>query len=361
MSYIFYIDSMAPSGGQERVVASHISFVSNESPSVYLVVKDSGQSYYSLPAGIKIRALKFTRVHYSIRIFRIINLFFRSIIASVTLRRILNDISPSLIYVSSPLNFFEVVISGWPISKIVVSEHSSFYAHNFFYRLIIKFLYKGVRSFFVPSQTDSIIYTKLGLPHIYLPNPLPNFGKVTPGLQRERVVLSIGRYVGDKRQEELLHIWGSSRLPETGWRLLLVGEGPLREKLKNIIDELNISGSVSLIRPVNDIERLYSSASIFALTSRTEGFGLVIAEALHFGLPCVSYDVPVGPRDLIIDNTSGFLVPDGDRALFIDRLEFLAYNLEQRNRISKTGKAFIDDFLNRDDIERKFCKAFFNN
>ena len=83
----------------------------------------------------------------------------------------------------------------------------------------------------------------------------------------------------------------------------------------------------------------YVQSSIFALSSRFEGFGLVLLEAMQAGLPCVTFDCPFGPSDVVADGESGFVVPDGDVARFANRLCQLIEDEELRHQFSTASVA----------------------
>lgn len=88
----------------------------------------------------------------------------------------------------------------------------------------------------------------------------------------------------------------------------LVGEGNLKENFTNKIKELKLENYIKILPPRKDVEVYYNEASFFLLTSESEGFGMVILEAMSFGVPCISYDCPAGPRDMIANEKDGYLV-----------------------------------------------------
>ena len=73
------------------------------------------------------------------------------------------------------------------------------------------------------------------------------------------------------------------------------------------------------------------------MTSRREGLGLVLIEALNVSLPIVSYDCENGPREIIEDGINGYLIPDGDEKLFVDKLLLLINNESMRNRFGQNA------------------------
>ena len=81
--------------------------------------------------------------------------------------------------------------------------------------------------------------------------------------------------------------------------LAIYGDGPERNMLERLAVQLGISGSVSLNHSVSDVEAVYRRASLLVMSSRFEGFGMVILEAMQRGVAVVSVDAPHGPRDLL--------------------------------------------------------------
>ncbi len=95
-------------------------------------------------------------------------------------------------------------------------------------------------------------------------------------------------------------------------RLMIVGDGELRDELEALIAELGLGGKVVLPGFVNDPTPLYRSADLFVLSSNYEGFGNVIVEAMACGVPVVSTDCPAGPSEILENGRFGTLVPVGD-------------------------------------------------
>ena len=106
-----------------------------------------------------------------------------------------------------------------------------------------------------------------------------------------------------------------------------------------------------------DISQEYAKSSICAVTSYFEGFSLALLEAMKHGVPCVAFDCPFGPRNIINDSYSGFLVNDGDIRVFAERVCRLIEDEELRKHFSKTAIDFSDTF-NVDTIMEQ-CKTFY--
>jgi glycosyltransferase involved in cell wall biosynthesis len=96
------------------------------------------------------------------------------------------------------------------------------------------------------------------------------------------------------------------------WELKIFGGGKLQGELEQQIDELGLRGSARLMGYTDKLPQAMAEASFYVMSSRFEGFPMVLLEAMRCGLPIVSYDCPNGPRDLITHGRDGFLVPNGD-------------------------------------------------
>ncbi|HAJ45574.1 MAG TPA: hypothetical protein DCL54_03220 [Alphaproteobacteria bacterium] len=142
-----------------------------------------------------------------------------------------------------------------------------------------------------------------------IPNPITRIiepSERTP----EKIVLSVGRLVGKKAVDHLIRAFGAMQTP--GWRLMICGDGPMRATLDAQVSSLGLSSRVDFIGAVSDLRPFYKRAGMFAFSSLYEGFPNALAEAMVSGLPCVSYDCPTGPSELIQDRVNGRLVPVGD-------------------------------------------------
>ena len=98
---------------------------------------------------------------------------------------------------------------------------------------------------------------------------------------------------------------------------------------------LKMNDCISLIGKVDNVGSYLENSSLFALSSLSEGFCLVIIEAMASGLPVVSYDCPCGPKDIIVEGENGYLVPVGNETLLADRICYLIENDDDRNRMGK--------------------------
>lgn len=142
---------------------------------------------------------------------------------------------------------------------------------------------------------------------------IPNMLTITPKMvldYGEKRVISAGRYMSEKGFDRLLNAWELIKKEFCDWELYIFGNGD-RAPYQKIVDQLQLGENVHLMPATEDIVEEFAKSSIFVMSSRYEGFGLVLAEAMSCGLPCISFDCPYGPREIINDGEDGLLVEDG--------------------------------------------------
>jgi glycosyltransferase involved in cell wall biosynthesis len=144
-----------------------------------------------------------------------------------------------------------------------------------------------------------------------IPNALPALDGGVASLEAP-VVVAAGRLTGQKGFDLLVEAFALVLEQEPSWKLRIYGDGSARGELERLIASLGVGSSVALMGTTTDIGSALAEASVFALSSRFEGFGMVIVEAMSKGLPVVSFNCPRGPAEIISDGVDGLLVPAED-------------------------------------------------
>jgi glycosyltransferase involved in cell wall biosynthesis len=168
---------------------------------------------------------------------------------------------------------------------------------------------------------------------VCIPNPAPSDEGRRASLDAPLVVAA-GSLTRRKGFDRLLEAWArlAPRFPD--WRLKIFGTGPGEPELEELIDKLGIRGSACLCGHSPRMLDELASASVFACTSRSEGFPMVLLEAMAVGLPMVAYDCPTGPSDIITDGVDGHVVPNGRTRLFVEALGGLMKDERRRRQFS---------------------------
>lgn len=128
------------------------------------------------------------------------------------------------------------------------------------------------------------------------------------------------------------------------WKWEFYGDGSQMNKIIGATVKLGLADNVIFCGRTSHIEEAYKHAAMYVMTSRTEGFGLVLTEAKAYNLPTLSFDIDFGPREIIENDVSGYLVPAFDVAQMADRICELIEDPEKRCRFSRQAKANLDKF-----------------
>ena len=165
-----------------------------------------------------------------------------------------------------------------------------------------------------------------------IPDPL-SFEPSSVSHLAEKRVVAVARYSHEKGIDLLLNAWAVVENSCSEWRLDVYGDGD-REAYERLIDQLRIDRSRCCLHGrTNDVERAYMQSSLFVLSSRFEGFGMVIVEAMACGLPVVAFDCPWGPRSIITDGEDGILAENGNVGALAEELLCMIEHPEERQRM----------------------------
>lgn len=176
---------------------------------------------------------------------------------------------------------------------------------------------------------------------VVIPNPLWFEPKTFSDLKAKKVI-AVGRHTYEKGMDRLLQIWKKVIQKHPDWTLEIYGKSNQNQELQKLSKTLNINSNVAFFEPVKNINDKYQQASIMVMTSRTEGFGMVLIEAMAFGLPCVTYDCPCGPRAIIQNNENGFLVENGNINYFVQQMELLIEDEKLRIKMGTKAQESIE-------------------
>ncbi|KWW37247.1 glycosyltransferase involved in cell wall biosynthesis [Cupriavidus metallidurans] len=192
----------------------------------------------------------------------------------------------------------------------------------------------------VLTERDRERWTDALRPHggvVHIPNPLPFPIPETPAPRDSRTVLAVGRLTQAKGFDVLIKAWAKVARIAPDWKLVIVGEGEDRGGLEALRAQLGLEACVSLPGARADITTAYADGAVFCLSSRYEGFGLVLIEAMGFGLPIVSTDCEQGPRELLGPDTA-VLVPVDNAAQLANALCKVIQTPETANRLAMLGR-----------------------
>ncbi|GHT24685.1 glycosyl transferase [Bacteroidia bacterium] len=174
-------------------------------------------------------------------------------------------------------------------------------------------------------------------------NILPFKPEQSADLDAKRII-SVGRLTTQKGFNRLIEAFRLVNQSHPDWHLDIYGSGEDEECLTALIEKYHLEKVVRLISPTQNIIKEYLNSSILAMTSRYEGFPMVLTEAMACGVPCISFDCPHGPSEIITDGEDGFLVETGNVTQFADRMMLLMADAELRKEMGRKAKRNIQRF-----------------
>lgn len=173
-----------------------------------------------------------------------------------------------------------------------------------------------------------------------IPNPISFYPEKAAMLQNKQVIM-VGRYNDAKGYDYLIPAWKKVNQRHPDWILNVYGSGELHDEICKWVNERKLSHSVILHEPIDNIQEKYLESSICVLSSRYEGFSLVILEAMSCGVPCVSYDSPYGPRNIICNGEDGLLIDYLNIQALADGICYLIENEKFRKRLGENARSNI--------------------
>ena len=184
-----------------------------------------------------------------------------------------------------------------------------------------------------------------------IPNPLVKEEKgISNGTSK--VAVSAARLYRTKNFESLVNIWAKVILRHPDWTLQIWGEGPEENHLRDQIDRMGLKNHVFLMGYTPEVQEQMAKASLFVLTSRTEGFSLALLEAMSVGIPSVAYNCPGGIRYALKDGKTGYLVPMEDEDAFAEKVCELIEDEELRKRMSSVALKEVEQYRMKNIIPR---------
>lgn len=192
---------------------------------------------------------------------------------------------------------------------------------------------------------------------VVIPNPVASTA-LRADLSKKQVIAA-GRLSPVKGFDDLINAWAIIQTDFPDWQLHFYGQDYLgtQDKLQHQIDALKLNQSVFFKGNVDDLPRTMTDYSVYAMTSETECFPMVLLEALSIGLPVVTYDSPNGPRNIVTHQKDGLIVPYKNIPIFAQELKSLMKDENFRIQMGQNGVENVARF-NLDNVMIKWRTLF---
>ncbi len=356
----FYIGSLRK-GGAERVFVNLAEYFQKEGYRVLMVTQYRKEDEYVLADGIKriLSDIEEEKVSSS----RILNFVRRLNKLHVIWKRERPDLVLSCI---GKNNFMAVVTTiGTAVKPVVsvVGEAKEEYPSKSM-RMLADILFSHAAGIILQTERSrSFFCKKVGRRAVVLPNSLnPDFIRPRYEGKREKTIVSVGRMDANKNHEMQIRAFTALKDRYPDYKLVIYGDGELRSNLEALAVFLGVSERVVLPGVVQDVARRIERASLFLLTSYSEGVSNALIEALALGLPVIATDVPSGgTQELMTDGVNGLIIPAGEQgaleaamdrllgdAAFADQLGREAAKIQEKlapKRVNAMWKAYFDGII----------------
>lgn len=252
---------------------------------------------------------------------------------------------PDIIISLMTLNNLIAILSGKLYGiKVMAQEHTNHHRNmegrKYISLFTKKYVYKLADIVTVLTNYDIDYYRSNGVNVAVLPNPC-SFKPVSKiSIKKEKTILAIGTL--DRYQikgfDNLIQLIAPVLNKHKNWVLKIAGSGDQGLKvLRNLALQFKIDKQVEFVGFVNDIPKLIQDASIFVLSSRTEGLPMGLIEAMSQGIACIAFDCVTGPSDIISHNIDGILINNQDKLEMSKGIEDLMNNETKRFRLASNA------------------------
>ncbi len=361
MKILYIIKSFAAKGGEERVMADKMNYLAEHGHEIILITSEQGEHELAYPLHPNIK-------HFDIntRFFTITNLpFIKKLSSLQTMRRqyvkrmttIVEDLKPDIMTSTVvPLKNIRLTtrVSQSTSVPLIFESHLAFEAaikQNDFSKYSFKWwiakLYdswnvlplRHCSQLVALTEGDANNWRRYCKVVSIIPNPVTYIPEIINDVEKiPNRIIAVGRLHAQKGFDLLIEAFSliASIIPE--WYIDIYGHGIEEQSLKKLIYKKGLDGRINLKGVTDNIYDEYKRSQFFVLSSRYEGFGLVLVEAMSCGIPCVSLRCKYGPEEIITDGSDGLLVEDGHIKELANKILWMVMNSNERKRMGMNAR-----------------------
>ena len=344
--HIIFISQQLEAGGLEKAVITLANALNERDDyrvSLYIVVRS--KPIVPISEGIKVQFLTACVLKKESTVER----YIRKLIELNAVRKVIKKIHGAVII--STRNEYSTIISKYSDkSNYIIGQLHNDYSKKEFKDFCNK--YNHINAFIQLNETfKDEIEPAMRKRNLFTQVPvIPNFieRQIYEDVPRKNYVLAVGGFNKVKGFDRLVEVWEMicKRNP-TNWKLLIAGDGKEFENIKALVQEKKITDKVQLLgRLTNEAVFQYMRLSkIYALSSYSEAFSFVVLEAMQNKLPVIAFDVRAGPKNLIRNGETGFLIEDGNLKEYANKIELLMNDEQLRAKMAVTAFSYSKCFL----------------
>ena len=362
---VYVLKSFAVKAGTERVMSDKMNYLADHGYSVTLFTYEQGEHSLAFPLHPSIRHIDLGTRFFLVEKYGYLKRFY--MMAKMRhrfrnrLQTILNEIQPDILITTTySIKLIDIILSVKTTACRLVESHVACYTvkKSFDYRN--KPLLRSLAVWYdrimlgKVTQADSLITLTQGDADdwrhytsnvIVIPNPVTYIPETISSHDGcEHRIICVGRLHEQKGFDMLIEAFAliSDQCPE--WKIDIYGEGSCKDMLEKRIDHYNLCGRININNPTGNIYDEYQSSDFFVLSSRYEGFALVLIEAMSCGIPCVAFRCKYGPEDIIEDGKNGLLADNGNVKDLADKMLWIIKHREERLLMGEQARKDIHKY-----------------
>jgi len=344
-------------GGAERVICELANTWAAQGVHVGLLTLEGSpdDDHYSLSPSVERIAINIKRESHSL-LQTLSNNVRRSRMIRYTIKKFAPDVVVSFIELNNVRVLAALMGSGIPV---VVSERVDPRHHDVgrAFDMARRWLYPFARHLVVLTKNVATDWAYAIVPSkkvTAIPVAVREILETLPGAERDpSLILAVGRLNRQKGFDVLLRAFARSNLAGRGTRLVILGEGAERSSLEELARSLDIAPAVSMPGVVRDPESWMARCALFVMTSRYEGFGNVLLEAMAMRCAVIAADCDSGPCEMVRHGHNGLLVPVEDVEATAQAMERLFADVEMRGRLGEAAGE-VRELFSREKIMRQW-------
>lgn len=361
MKLCFFIDDITHTGGIERVISLLCSQFAVSNPDLKIEIVSQFRSSKTLCydyANANITYLSDkdydAKPHSLQRMFRILGNVFN-------VRKHFKNHKYDVIVGQSFPNNLLLYLAGVDMNNVIVAEHVYYNYYGDILKKLRLHIYKKCRKVVVLTSKDKACYDRFypSARTVVIPNPVV-LKEIFESPLNNKIAIAVGRIQYQKGFDTLVEVFKRVHTKHPDWIMQIYGDGNLRAELVKQIKDSGLEGVVNLMGRSTEIYKKLRDASFYVMSSRFEGFPMVLIEAQSQGLPIVSFDCPNGPSDIIENGVNGILVEDQNKEKLYEGICYMIEHPEERKMMGKKSSDNVTQY-SVEEICKMWVKLFETN